>query len=82
MRWDPSHVSPRVNHRGRECEPALFPYNKPVAWWGNLPVSQVTAAGRERDVLMLGAPPPPEGPDQGRGVARGRDRQLEGEVSP
>lgn len=54
MRWDPSHISPRVNHHGRECEPALFPYNKPVAWWGNLPVSQVTAAGRERDVLMLG----------------------------
>lgn len=37
-----------------------------VAWWADLNLSQVTAAGRDRDVLTLGASPPPAGCRPGR----------------
>lgn len=64
---------PRGGGRGRECELSLFPYNKSVAWGGNLPrLSGDSCWPRERTVLILGAPPPPEGLGQGRAGGPGQ----------
>lgn len=47
-------------HR-RKPELCLCGYNKPVAWWGNLHASQVTAAGPGQQCPQPGAPRPLRG---------------------
>lgn len=72
---------PRVNHLGREPELSLFPYNKPVAWWGNLHVSQVTAAGLGQKCPHSGGTTSPRGSGPGQEGGLGGDPRLECEVS-
>lgn len=64
---------------GRESELPLFLYNKPVAWWGNLRVAQMTAAGPgQKCPHCEGAALPLEGLDGGSGELDGH-REVTGE---
>lgn len=53
---------------GTEPELPLFLYNKPVAWWGNLRVSQMTAAGPGQRCPQCEGAASPRGSGPGRAV--------------
>lgn len=82
------HVSLGGRLHRRKPELCLCGYNKPVAWWGNLHASQVTAAGPGQQCPQPGAPRPLRGagcaepPRVGRAGPGGRTTGSLGQGGP
>lgn len=82
------HVSLGGRLHRRKPELCLCGYNKPVAWWGNLHASQVTAASPGQQCPQPGAPRPLRGagcaepPRVGRAGPGGRTTGSLGQGGP